>query len=561
MSKVKVAIIGTSWWSDAMYLPALQNHERAELVAVVGRNLERTESFAKRWNIPQYFVCMEDLYTIEFDALIIATDNRSHYPLVIKALEKGKHVLCEKPFGLNASEAKDMLDLAEEKKLVNMVPFTYRYMPFIHYIRDLVHEGYLGKPYHLNLRYFASYGRDEAYSWRFDEDEGGEGVISDLGSHCIHLARWILGDIRRVSCQLQVNESRPHPQGKKYRQECDGAFLQLEFKSGAMASIHLSTVAYEDTSFGETQGLEIHGSEGTLHGYCDYNHVHIVEGARQGEGPCKELSIPEKYLEGLRQDNVHNMYKDIFRKSDTMARSFISAIAASSDCEPDFKEGWEVRRVIDAAKESARLKKAVDLSPTEVSCERGLPGLKGTDHIGFTVPNLKEAVLFFKEVIGCEEYYTMGPLQASERELFRRLDVPSDATIMIQLMRCASGANFEIFEYQSSSQRDVLPRNSDHGGHHLAFYVDDIEAAVDYLKKKGIEVQGEAEYKTEGESAGESWVYFKAPWGMQLELVSYPKGKAYEKTFEGRLWDPRQENYKAASSEKVNCDELLATIT
>lgn len=109
----------------------------------------------------------------------------------------------------------------------------------------------------------------------------------------------------------------------------------------------------------------------------------------------------------------------------------------------------------------------------------------------------------------------------------------------MRLMRCGNGTNLEIFQYTAPDQNLRGPKNSDVGGHHLAFYVEDMDAAVSYLQAEGLEVLGSPTTMTEGPSAGETWVYFLAPWGMQLELVSYPDGKAYEANFDGRLWDPR----------------------
>jgi catechol 2,3-dioxygenase-like lactoylglutathione lyase family enzyme len=99
--------------------------------------------------------------------------------------------------------------------------------------------------------------------------------------------------------------------------------------------------------------------------------------------------------------------------------------------------------------------------------------------------------------------------------------------------------NFELFEYQSPDQRTVQPKNSDYGGHHLAFYVDDIEATVAYLREKGLRVLGEIKTNAAGPAKGLSWIYVLAPWGTQLEFLSYPKGLEYEKTRTKRLWDPR----------------------
>ncbi|RFC69444.1 MULTISPECIES: VOC family protein [Mesorhizobium] len=169
----------------------------------------------------------------------------------------------------------------------------------------------------------------------------------------------------------------------------------------------------------------------------------------------------------------------------------------------------------------------------------GLPGLRGTEHIGFTVPDLDEAVSFFVEIIGCEPFYELGPFQSDGDWMETHLDVHPRAVMKrLKFLRCRHGSNFEIFEYAAPDQHGTQPRNSDVGGHHLAFYVDDIGEAVAYLRSHGVRVLGEPTVRTEGPSAGQSWVYFLSPWGMQLELVSFPAGKGYERKTKHRLWHP-----------------------
>ena len=173
----------------------------------------------------------------------------------------------------------------------------------------------------------------------------------------------------------------------------------------------------------------------------------------------------------------------------------------------------------------------------------GLPGLRGTDHIGFTVPDLDQAVHFFVEIIGCEAFYELGPFQSDTDWMQTHLNVhPRTVMKRLKFLRCRHGSNFEIFEYTAPDQNSTAPRNSDVGGHHLAFYVDDIGEAVAYLKSRGVRVLGEPTVRTQGPSAGQSWVYFLSPWGMQLELVSFPAGKAYERDTERRLWHPAKPN-------------------
>lgn len=171
--------------------------------------------------------------------------------------------------------------------------------------------------------------------------------------------------------------------------------------------------------------------------------------------------------------------------------------------------------------------------------EPGLPGLKGTDHIGFTVPNLDEAVDFFVNVIGCEPFYDLGPFQSDDDWMSVHLNVhPKTVMKRLKFLRCRNGSNFEVFEYESPDQNRTQPKNSDVGGHHLAFYVDDMDEAVLYLKSRGVRILGGPTLRTSGPSAGQTWVYFLSPWGMQLELVSYPNGKGYERETDARLWHP-----------------------
>jgi len=171
----------------------------------------------------------------------------------------------------------------------------------------------------------------------------------------------------------------------------------------------------------------------------------------------------------------------------------------------------------------------------------GLPGLRGVDHIGFTVPNLREAVAFFVDVLGCEPFYELGPFQSDDQWMADQLNVrPRTVMRRLKFLRCGHGSNFELFEYEAPDQRRMQPKNSDVGGHHLAFYVDDIHPAMEHLRRHGVRILGEPVVRASGPSGGQTWVYFLTPWGMQCELVSFPHGKGYEAETDRRLWDVRQ---------------------
>ncbi|WP_292199868.1 VOC family protein [Mesorhizobium sp.] len=170
-----------------------------------------------------------------------------------------------------------------------------------------------------------------------------------------------------------------------------------------------------------------------------------------------------------------------------------------------------------------------------------IPGMRGHDHTGVTVPDMKQAVDFFTNMVGCKKAMSFGPF-ADDKGTFMQdlLGVDPKAVIEeITLVRCGYGSNIELFKYTAPDQKDLTPKNSDIGGFHIAFYVDDVAAAKAYLDAKGVKTRMGPLPVKEGPAAGQTILYFQAPWGLQLEAISYPDGMAYEKGAETVLWSPK----------------------
>ena len=167
-----------------------------------------------------------------------------------------------------------------------------------------------------------------------------------------------------------------------------------------------------------------------------------------------------------------------------------------------------------------------------------MPGIRGVNHIGITVPDLAQAEAFFTDVLACQKAMSFGPFRDDKGTFMADvLDVDPRAVIeQITLMRCGFGSNIELFHYTAPDQKTVTARNSDIGGHHIAFYVDDIDAAAKYLKDKGLKVNMGPIPVSEGPAAGQTILYFSAPWGLQMEAISFPKGMAYEADGGPVLW-------------------------
>ncbi len=353
---MNVALIGTSWWADAMYLPALADHPDGRITVICGRDPDTTRERAALWKIPRWCTdWREAIDDASVDAVIVASANDSHYEITAAAIDRGLHVLCEKPLTHLAGQANELADRAEAAGLTTMTPFTYRWMPTNQWIKRLIDDGYVGTPRHLDMRYFTGYARNADYAWRFDRELAGAGVVGDLGSHWLHLARWWMGEVTEIGCMTSTFARRgPRPDGTPYEQAEDTGLLTVRFASGGYGSLHVTAVCWEGTPFGQTHHFDVHGTEGTLHSTIDWDTVQEVRGVRAGEpGPAAILPAPDDIWGTVRRDVVGDTYRDVFRTTDAMARQWVGAIARGERCEPSLREGARVQELVDAAMTSA----------------------------------------------------------------------------------------------------------------------------------------------------------------------------------------------------------------
>lgn len=176
---------------------------------------------------------------------------------------------------------------------------------------------------------------------------------------------------------------------------------------------------------------------------------------------------------------------------------------------------------------------------------RGIPTATNVDHVAYTVPDLDQAVDFFVNVLGADLLYRLDSVRDDESDWMRRqLAVDPRACAQIAMLRLGPVTNVELFQYEAPDQNRKIPKNSDYGGHHLAFYVEDIEAAVEYLRAQpGVIVLGEVQTIEDGPIAGDRWVYFLAPWGMQLEILNMPSGMPYERYTSARRYGPSGDSW------------------
>jgi catechol 2,3-dioxygenase-like lactoylglutathione lyase family enzyme len=199
---------------------------------------------------------------------------------------------------------------------------------------------------------------------------------------------------------------------------------------------------------------------------------------------------------------------------------------------------------------------ATDSTAAPPRAPAGQLGLVGMDHVGLTVPDIDQAVAWFERVMGCSAPLTFGPFGDPTGTFMQDLlGVHPRAVIeQITLVRCGRSASIELFEYDAPDQNTTFPANSDWAGHHVAFYVDDIQAAVAHMVAQGVQKLLGPLPVTDGPAAGQSINYFRAPFGTYIELISYPNGMAYESDPSRPLWSPKR---NGAESVVTNVPTLL----
>jgi predicted dehydrogenase len=335
---------------DTLYLPSFAADPRAAVVAVCGRNRERAEAVAKQYEVPRVYTDYREM--IEkggLDAIVVSAPDDLHYRMTMDALDAGLHVLCEKPLALNATQAREMVEKAEQAGVKHMVFFAWRWMPHFQYTKQLIDEGYVGRGYHTQFHFFAGFGRNRNYNWRYDRTRA-NGLIGDLGSHMIDLARWYLGDVRRVSAHLSTFVERESADGQPLEPNSDSAQLLVEFESGAQGMIYLSALAHVGERGAEV-GATLHGEGGTLEVEFTLPSAEL-RGVRHDEQRIAPIPIPA-HLQGTK--NTTSLYGALFgglNKPQAGVRLFIDAILEDRPATPNFYDGWQVQRVVDAAIES-----------------------------------------------------------------------------------------------------------------------------------------------------------------------------------------------------------------
>jgi predicted dehydrogenase len=190
--KVRWGILSTAKIGTEKVIPAMQLGKYCEMTAIASRNLDKAQAAARQLGIPKAYGSYEKLLADpDIDAIYNPLPNHLHVPWSIKALNAGKHVLCEKPIGLTTAQAQELLDAAQKRpQLKVMEAFMYRHHLQWQQARQLVVEGKIGEL--RTIQSFFSYYNADPDNIRNKAEIGGGGLM-DIGCYCISLSRFIFG--------------------------------------------------------------------------------------------------------------------------------------------------------------------------------------------------------------------------------------------------------------------------------------------------------------------------------------------------------------------------------
>lgn len=373
MREIGIGLIGTGFMGKAhaiAYRAAstiFPDSPRAILQAVSDINGPAAKAMATQFGFAHWSTDWRSLlHDPSIEVISITTPNVLHREMALAAIAAGKHVHCEKPIAPNAADAEVMLKAAEEAGCITQVGYNYIKNPLLKLAREMIAAGELGEITGFRGIHAEDYMADSEvpYNWRVDPSGGG-GAVADLGSHIVGMARFLLGPISAVSADLDtVVKTRPIAPGASERRDVlvdDIARLTVRFVRGCGGTIEANWVA----SGRKMQlGFELTGSKGSLvftqERLNEMLHYRAGDNTR-GAGFVRIEAGPAHPPYGLFcVAPGHQLgFNDL--KAIEMAE-FLAAIDGGEHQGPDFREAWEIQKVIDTAIASSTAKSWMNIT-------------------------------------------------------------------------------------------------------------------------------------------------------------------------------------------------------
>lgn len=210
---LRVGVVGIGW-AGQQHLKAYQNIKGVEVVALAGMEADLLSQLRSEYSIPHTFEKWEDMIELkDLDAISVAVPTFLHAPIAIAALNRGLHVLSEKPIARNGDEGQQMVDAARTAGRVLDVAFNHRRRGDIQTLKQIIDAGELGRPYYAKASWLRRQGIPMLGSWFTNKDMAGGGPLADIGVHVLDYALHLLGEPKVLSVSASTH-SELGPQGR-----------------------------------------------------------------------------------------------------------------------------------------------------------------------------------------------------------------------------------------------------------------------------------------------------------------------------------------------------------
>ena len=344
----RVGILGAGW-GTRVSVPAFRA-AGWEVVGLWSRRPERAESEAARLAIPFFTSDSAELITRpDVDAVAVHTPPGTHLELCRAAFAAGKHVLCDKPFAADATEARALHGEAERSGLVAMINYEFRFTPLRLQIAQLMGEGAIGQFQYATFEMHTTNPLVQLERlWRLDPAQGG-GLLNELGSHAIDRTRQWFGEIASVTAQLASFPAAELDPGLVTE---DVLSARMAIRSGGFATLTMSWVADPPPGLQAT----IVGSEGVLSARSSGSMLSTGEVwlGRSGETESTLLPRPP-------DESSFDTANSAVAASERLIRAFAQGIEEGVSPAPNFSDGLQSQIVIDAIRASAADGRTVEL--------------------------------------------------------------------------------------------------------------------------------------------------------------------------------------------------------
>jgi predicted dehydrogenase len=338
MNGLRVGVVGSSF-GGVIHVPAFAAQGSFEVVAIASPS--RAAEVAKERGIPHAFASLEEmLANVELDVLSIASPPFDHHGAVLAALERGLHVLCEKPFALDVAQAEEMCAAAARAGTVCAIAHEFRYTPQRSAIRELIANGHLGALRALEVNWYGTFLRAAVRrpkSWWFERRCGG-GITGAVLSHLIDHANWLArrDPLRATGYERTAVAWRDGPEGEPFASDvADGAFATIDYGAGLIA-----TVCADATRAVESATVAVHGESRTV--VASGNHMLALTTFVVDEEETSELDLAPQPHANLAAAHP-NLPPFV-----TMLDEFAKAIDGLPAELPTFAEGLATQRVLAA---------------------------------------------------------------------------------------------------------------------------------------------------------------------------------------------------------------------